>query len=51
MSFVKIPGGTFTMGDANGEGDETPHQVTLTKSFELGVNQVTQAQYERVMGG
>jgi formylglycine-generating enzyme required for sulfatase activity len=50
MQFVAIPAGTFTMGDANGDDDETPHQVTLTKSFHLGVYEVTQEQYERVMG-
>ena len=48
--FVTIPAGTFTMGDANGDDDETPHQVTLTKGFELGVYEVTQEQYEQVMG-
>ena len=46
MSLVQIPAGTFTMGD----DDETPHQVTLTKGFELGVYEVTQEQYEQVMG-
>jgi formylglycine-generating enzyme required for sulfatase activity len=50
MSLVQIPAGTFTMGDANGQDDETPHQVTLTKGFELGVYEVTQEQYEAVMG-
>ena len=50
MSFVSIPAGTFRMGDANGDDDETPHQVTLTKGFELGVYEVTQKQYEQVMG-
>ena len=48
--FVSVPAGTFTMGDANGDADETPHQVTLTKGFELGVYEVTQEQYEQVMG-
>ena len=42
MRFVPIPAGTFTMGDANGDDDETPHQVTLTKGFDLGVYEVTQ---------
>ena len=50
MRFVPIPAGTFTMGDANGDDDETPHQVTLTKGFDLGVYEVTQEQYEKVMG-
>jgi formylglycine-generating enzyme required for sulfatase activity len=50
MRFVPIPAGTFTMGDANGYDDETPHQVTLTQGFELSVYEVTQEQYEAVMG-
>jgi formylglycine-generating enzyme required for sulfatase activity/serine/threonine protein kinase len=45
MEFKLLPGGTFTMG----EGSEA-HQVTLTKAFELGVYEVTQKQYEVVMG-
>ena len=49
MRFVPIPAGTFTMGSADGEF-ETPHEVTLTRSFELGVYEVTQEQYEAVMG-
>jgi len=46
MQFKLLPGGTFTMG----EGKETPHPVTLTKPFELGVYEVTQEQFEQVMG-
>jgi formylglycine-generating enzyme required for sulfatase activity len=45
MEFELIPAGTFTMG----EGDKA-HGVTLTKSFKMGVHEVTQAQYEQVMG-
>ena len=45
-----IPAGTFIMGDANGDEDETPHQVTLTKPFKMGVHEITQAQYELIMG-
>ncbi len=48
MRFVPIPSGTFTMGETP-DDIETPHQVTLTKGFELGVYEVTQAQYEQVM--
>jgi len=47
MRFVPIPAGTFTMGDAK---HRPAHQVTLTKPFELGVYEVTQEQYEKVMG-
>ena len=45
MKFKLIPAGKFTMG----EGDEA-HEVTLTKPFKMGVHEVTQAQYEQVMG-
>ena len=45
MRFVPIQAGTFTMGE-----DQKAHQVTLTQAFELGVYEVTQEQYEAVMG-
>ncbi|MGI9468848.1 MAG: formylglycine-generating enzyme family protein [Rubripirellula sp.] len=45
MEFKLIPAGTFIMG----EGDQA-HEVTLTKPFKMGVREVTQAQYEQVMG-
>jgi formylglycine-generating enzyme required for sulfatase activity len=52
---VWINAGTFTMGSPSGEPgrystDETQHQVTLTNGFYMGKYQVTQAQYESVMG-
>jgi len=50
MKFKLIPAGTFTMGDASGQDDETPHEVTLTQPFKMGVHEITQAQYEQVMG-
>ena len=50
----KIPKGTFTMGSPSGElgrySIETQHQVTLTKDFYIGVFEVTQRQWELVMG-
>ncbi|NMA43424.1 MAG: formylglycine-generating enzyme family protein, partial [Oligosphaeraceae bacterium] len=50
----KIPAGTFTMGSPEDEPgrktNETRHQVTLTKDFYVGVFEVTQKQWERVMG-
>jgi len=45
MEFKLIPAGKFIMG----EGDQA-HEVTLTKPFKIGVHEVTQAQYEKVMG-
>jgi formylglycine-generating enzyme required for sulfatase activity len=45
MTLALIPNGTFTMG----EGDEAL-QVTLTHPFQLGVYEVTQEEYEKVMG-
>ncbi len=50
----RIPAGTFTMGSPANElerdANEVQHQVTLTKDFYLGVFEVTQKQWERVMG-
>ena len=45
-----LPAGTFTMGRPGGDTDETPHRVTLTKPFYMGVHEVTNAQWKRVMG-
>lgn len=47
---VAIPKGTFMMGSPATEpnrysGDETQHQVTLTKDFRMSKYQVTNAQY------
>jgi formylglycine-generating enzyme required for sulfatase activity len=50
----RIPAGTFTMGSPEGElgrwSAETQRQVTLTKDYYMGVFEVTQRQWERVMG-
>ncbi|MBT7854700.1 MAG: formylglycine-generating enzyme family protein [Opitutae bacterium] len=46
--------GTFMMGSPEGEEgrrkNETPHEVTLTQGFWLSKYEVTQAQWEKVMG-
>ena len=46
--------GTFMMGSPAGEkgrkGNETQHEVTLTKGFYLGKYEVTQEQWEKVKG-
>ena len=50
----RIEPGTFTMGSPEDElgrgGDETQHEVTLSQAFYIGVFEVTQKQWERVMG-
>ena len=51
MKLRVIPPGTFTMGSDDGYLRSRPlHQVTLTKPFMLGTHEVTQAQYQKVMG-
>ena len=52
MKLKLIPAGTFMMGSNDGDGDEKPvHEVRITKPFYLGVTEVTNAQWKRVMGG
>lgn len=49
--FVRIPAGEFLMGSRGGSGDERPvHRVRISKSFEMGKFEVTQAQWEAVVG-
>ena len=42
---VLIPAGSFTMGKTDGEGEFTPHEVTLD-AFYIDVHEVTNAQYK-----
>jgi formylglycine-generating enzyme required for sulfatase activity len=50
MEFVLIPAGSFMMG-AGAEKDDGPvHQVTFAKPFYLGKYEVTQEQWQKVMG-
>lgn len=49
--FVRIPPGEFLMGSRDGGGDERPvHRVRISRGFEMGKFEVTQAQWEAVMG-
>ena len=55
MEFVKIAPGEFMMGcstgDSDCDADEKPaHRVQITKAFEIGKYEVTQAQWQAVMG-
>jgi formylglycine-generating enzyme required for sulfatase activity len=55
MKLVLIRPGTFMMGSLDSEQGHAPnegpqHEVTISKPFYMGVTEVTQAQYEAVMG-
>ncbi len=55
IKLALIPAGEFQMGspgsDSEASRNEKPqHAVRITKPFYLGVTEVTQEQYERVMG-
>src|SRR5579864_3813477 len=55
MEFVKIAPGEFVMGcssDDNGcaEDEKPAHRVQITKAFEIGKCEVTQSQWQAVMG-
>ena len=54
MEMIYVAAGTFVMGSQTSEegryDSEAQHQVTLTKDYWLGKYEVTQAQWESVMG-
>jgi formylglycine-generating enzyme required for sulfatase activity len=55
MEFVKIAPGEFVMGCSTGDNDcnadEKPaHRVQITKAFEMGKYEVTQSQWQAIMG-
>jgi formylglycine-generating enzyme required for sulfatase activity len=54
MKFRLIPAGTFIMGSPETEEDrdyeEDQHEVTISRAFWIGVHEVTQKQYEGVIG-
>ena len=55
LEMVLIPAGTFTMGSPSGEvgrddREDPQHEVTITGAFYFGKYEVTQAQWESVMG-
>ena len=54
MDFAYIPPGSFMMGSPSGEADrydnETQHRVTLSRGYYLQTTEVTQGQWEKVMG-
>lgn len=51
MEFIKIKKGSFLMGDSeNLKGSETLHKVKITSDYWLGKFEVTQEQWQKIMG-
>ena len=54
MKLVLIPKGTFMMGsppdEIGSKEDERRHEVTISRDYHLGMHEVTQAQYKKIMG-
>ena len=55
MRMIYVEGGTFTMGCTSEQGgdcdsDESPNRRTTVNSFYMGMLEVTQSQWEKVMG-
>ena len=50
MEFVFVPGGCFQMGSNNGDSDEKPAHKVCLEGFWMGKYEVTQAQWENIMG-
>ena len=55
IAFVPIPAGTFLMGspdsDRQAQAFEKPqHRVTISRPFQIGKHEVTQAQWQAVLG-
>jgi formylglycine-generating enzyme required for sulfatase activity len=53
MKMKLIPAGSFTMGSGADEmcrrEDEVPHKVTISKPFYMGVHEVTQREFYKLM--
>jgi formylglycine-generating enzyme required for sulfatase activity len=51
LDLVRIPAGSFSMGSDNGNNAEKPvHTVTFAKPFYMGKTEVTQEQWQAVVG-
>jgi len=51
MKLIYVAAGTFQMGSNDGEIDERPvHEVKISKGFWIGKHEVTQQEYQSIMG-
>ncbi len=51
-NMILLPGGSFTMGDTRGQGDagELPTHIVILSPYYIGRCEVTQAEWQAVMG-
>ena len=50
MEFILIPPGSFVMGSEKTDNAKPVHKVTISQPFYMGKYEVTQEQWEKVMG-
>ena len=52
MEFVRVEGGCYRRGDTFGDGrdDEKPVHEVCVDGFRMGKTEVTQGQWQRIMG-
>jgi formylglycine-generating enzyme required for sulfatase activity len=50
MRLNRVPAGEFVMGQGTGRPEGPAHRVRITRPFHIEIFEVTQAQYEAVMG-
>jgi len=50
MEFVWVPGGCFNMGSNHGDSDEKPVHNVCLDGFWMGKYEVTQGQWQKIMG-
>jgi formylglycine-generating enzyme required for sulfatase activity len=50
MELVYVPAGSFMMGSDKNDFEKPIHQVTISNGFYMGRYEVTQAQWQEVMG-
>jgi formylglycine-generating enzyme required for sulfatase activity len=50
IEFVWIPPGSFMMGSNYNNYEQPVHRVTISEGFYMGKNEVTQAQWQKMMG-
>jgi formylglycine-generating enzyme required for sulfatase activity len=50
MEFILIPSGSFVMGSNNADAEKPVHRVAIAQPFYMGKYEVTQAQWQAVIG-